>query len=157
MNEDNLRKRLSKFGFDLFEPSENEDPNLVLADLVKSRDARLWEGFSVILANVAKKGLFDYRKIKGYLLKALDKSTFDNLLFMSLALYKALNLKFHWANDLLKHFSSAKVNEFNNMREKFKNDQDFKVSGLTMSTLRLKTVFNNYFNKTEGKLSEKNC
>ena len=51
-----LLKRLSRLGYPLFESEEALDVNVTLADVVKSKDLRLWEGFPVLLANSAEKG-----------------------------------------------------------------------------------------------------
>ena len=69
VNEDFL-KRLNALGFPLFVAEEEDNANLTLADLVKSRDLRLWEGFPVVLANSAEKDLFNYDKVNHYLKKS---------------------------------------------------------------------------------------
>ncbi|MDO8602220.1 MAG: hypothetical protein Q7O04_00005, partial [Candidatus Omnitrophota bacterium] len=67
MENDNLLKRVSDLGFPLFEAEEDKKVNLTLADMVKTKDLRMWEGFPVVLANSAEKGLFDYKKVNLYL------------------------------------------------------------------------------------------
>ena len=47
MNDKKLYAGLSKLGFQMFEPSEELDVNEILAEVVKSHDIRLWEGFRV--------------------------------------------------------------------------------------------------------------
>ena len=54
MTDRKLLNSLSKLGFSMFEPSEELDVNETLAAVVKSHDTRLWEGFPVLLANVAE-------------------------------------------------------------------------------------------------------
>jgi len=54
MTDDKFLKSLSKLGFPMFEPSEEQDVNETLAEVVKSDDTRLWEGFPVLLANAGK-------------------------------------------------------------------------------------------------------
>src|SRR3989338_10010653 len=98
----NLLKRVSDLGFPLFEAEEDKKVNLTLADMVKSKDLRLWEGFPVVLANSAEKGLFDYDKLNQHLKKPLDRSRLVSLLMMSFALYKFFNLRFSWADKVYK-------------------------------------------------------
>lgn len=67
MKNSDLLKRVNALGFPLFGVDEEQNANLTLADMVKSRDLRLWEGFPVVLANSAEKGLFNYDKVNWYL------------------------------------------------------------------------------------------
>jgi hypothetical protein len=151
---DNLLKRLSALGFPLFGVEGDQNANLTLADVVKSRDLRLWEGFPVVLANSAEKGLFNYDKVNLYLKKPFDRSYLTSLVIMSLALYKASNLKFSWADKFYKTFSKDRKKEFGEFLEKLKNNHDLRVAGSVMSSQRLKSTFNNYFSQVQSKLSE---
>ncbi len=108
MNSNNLLKRLSVLGFPLLENEESPDANAALADMAKSKDLRLWEGFPVVLANSAEKGLFNYDTVKRRLRSPADKTYLDSLMAMSLALYKTLNLKFLWADKFYKTLSLNK-------------------------------------------------
>lgn len=154
MKNENLLKKLGKLGFSLFEPEEQEDANTTLAEVVKSNELRLWEGFPVVLANSAEKGLFGYDLTRAHLEQLPDVLRFDLLLAMSLALYNVLNLKFSWADKLQKSFSAEQEKEFNAFLEKLKRNEDLEVAGQVMSGSRLKSVFNNYFTQTQSKLSE---
>jgi hypothetical protein len=154
MRKDNLLKRLSALGFPLFEVEEDQNANLTLADMVKSRDLRLWEGFPVVLANSAEKRLFNYDKVNWYLKKTFDKSYLASLMAMSLALYKVMNLKFFWANKFYKSLSKDKKKEFNSFVKKLRNNENLQVAGRVMSSDRLKSTFNNYFAQAQSKLSK---
>ena len=150
----NLFKRLSALGFPLFETVEDQNANSTLADMVKSKDFRLCEGFPVVLVNSAEKSLFNYDKVGRYLKNPSDKSHLTSLVIMSLALYEVLNLRFSWANELHKSLTEREKKEFNNFVEKFKNNEDLQVAGWVMSSDRLKSTFNNYLNQTQSKLSD---
>lgn len=154
MKNDSLLKRVSALGFSLFGVEEDQNANLTLADIVKSRDLRLWEGFPVVLANSAERGLFNYDKVKRYLKKSFDKSYFASLTVLSLALYKFFNLKFTWADDFYKSLSSERKKEFNGFLKSLKTDSEFYVGSYEMSAHRLKSVFNNYFSQVQLRLSE---
>jgi hypothetical protein len=149
-----LLKRVNALGFPLFGVEENQNANLTLADMVKSRDLRLWEGFPVVLANSAEKGLFNYDKVSWYLKKPSDKAYLASLVAMSLALYRFFNLRFSWANEFYGSLSGNRKKEFGEFLGKFKNNTDFNVANREMSVQRLKTVFNNYFNQAQNKLND---
>ena len=100
MKRNDLVKRLGDLGFPLMEATEESDANLTLADLVKSRDLRLWEGFPAVLAFSAERGMFDYEKTESRFTSSFDKLHFGLLVALSLALYKTLDLKFPWADKL---------------------------------------------------------
>jgi len=56
---DDLSRRLKALGFPLFEEEGASDANLTLAEMARSGQMRLWEGFSVVLANSGARGLLD--------------------------------------------------------------------------------------------------
>lgn len=140
-----LLKRLGKLGYPLFETEEVEDANLALAEVVQSKELRLWEGFPVVLAHSVEKGLFDYDKVKGYVKKPLDKLSLTSLLIMSLALYKALNIKFSWTDKFYKNLSTKNKKEFNALLKQLKKNEDLKVAGRKVSSQKLRGVFYNYY------------
>jgi len=154
MKDSSLLKRVSALGFPLFGSGEEQDANLTLADMVKSKDLRLREGFPVVLANSEEKRLFNYDGVNQYLKKTSDRSSLASLMVMSLALYNFFNLKFSWANEFYKSLSSSRKKEFANFLTKLKNDADFDVAGGKMSAPRLKTVFKNYFSQSQARLND---
>lgn len=154
MKNNSLFKRVSALGFPLFEAEGDQNANLTLADMVKSRNLRLWEGFPVVLANTAEKGLFNYDKVNRYLKKPFDKFHLVSLMVMSLAVYRFFNLEFSWADKFYKSLPNDKKKEFSSFLEKLRSDSNLNVAGREMSADRLKTVFNNYFVQSHAKLSE---
>lgn len=149
-----LLNRLGALGFKLFETEKSEDVNLVLADVVKSRDSRLWEGFPVVLANSASKNLFDYYKTRNYLKKSNDKFNFELLAALSLALYSSLRMKFSWAGALYDLLSAKAKKNYEGFSNVLKKEGVFKLGFYTMSSERLKVTFNNYFVRTGSSLNE---
>ncbi len=148
----NLVEKLKMFGFPLLESERPDEANEVLAQLVKSKDARLWEGFPVVLANSAQRGLFDYASVMKKLKDSSHKKTFRQLLLVSLALYKAVGVKFSWVEGLLEtgNFSNE---EFDKVYQQFRQKGNAVVYG-GVSVERLKNAFSNYFKQEEGKLAE---
>ena len=154
MKNSDLLKKVNALGFPLFDVEEDQNANLTLAEMVKSRDLRLWEGFPVVLANSAEKGLFNYDKVKWYLKKPCDKSYLVSLMVMSLALYRFFNLEFPWADKLYNSLSEVTKRGLGVFLGKLKSDRELNVAGSEMPAQRLKTVFNNYFNQAQNKLNE---
>jgi len=154
MKSKKLLKKLSELGFPLFEKEEKLDADSVLAQVAKGGDFRLWEGFPVVLANSAEKGLFSYENALLQLKQSSDKSKLNALLAMSLALYDVLELKFSWAKKLLNSSSPRVKKDSDNFKEKLKRDLMFTVAGREMSTQRLKTTFRNYFRQNQNSLNE---
>jgi len=154
MKSSELLRRVKLLGFPLLEAEESQDVNLTLAEVVKSRNMRLWEGFPIILVNCAEKGLFNYDKVKKYLKKVSEKTNFTLLVALSLALYKLFHLKFSWVNELYNCLPDKRRKKVEEFLEKFKNNTDFYIADQKMSAQRLKNIFNNYFRQTQSKLNE---
>lgn len=154
MGKSSLLKRVNALGFPLFDVEPEQNANLTLADMVKARDLRLWEGFALVLANSAEKGLFNCEKVRLYLKKPFDKMCLASLTSLSLALYRFFNLKFAWADELLKLLPDAHKKEFREFLRKLKDDTNFSVAGQKMSAQKLKSVFNNYFNQAQPGLND---
>lgn len=155
MEKENLLKRLATLGFPLLEVEKDEEANSTLADLVESHDLRLWEGFPVVLANSAEKGLFDYDKVEGRLKLPSDKVNFSLLIELSLALYKTLSLKFSWVDKLQSLFNSEDMKQaYEKYLTAFKNNQDLYVQNSVMFSQRVKTTFDNYFRQTQAHLND---
>lgn len=155
MNKADLMRRLAVWGFPLLEATKEEEVNSTLADMVKSHDARLWEGFPVVLAGSAEKGLFDYVKAEKYLKSRTDRMRFVSLVLFSLALYKTLGLKFSWEDDLLELFKNVDARkEYKRYMEALENNSDLKVDNRVMSMQRMKSTFTNYFKQSREDLHD---
>ncbi len=59
-----LNERVAKLGFPVFEVDPKSETNRTLAEVVQSKDKRLWEGFPVMLANAMDANLFDYEQLR---------------------------------------------------------------------------------------------
>lgn len=140
-----LLKRVGKLGFPLFETDEALKPNETIAEVVKSNNIRLWEGFPVIFANANKEHLFNLESTKKLLKEKKESNTFFLLMMMSFSLYKFFNLKFTWEKDLLKNIESTDNNRLNEFLTSFKSDNEFQLSEKRLDPKRIKDIFNNYF------------
>jgi hypothetical protein len=89
MVDQKLLDNLNQLGFQLMETRADVDANKTLAEVVKSKDTRLWEGFPVLLANAARDYNFDYNQVQHFLTKK-EQQDFRELLLLSLALFQHL-------------------------------------------------------------------
>jgi hypothetical protein len=154
MKNKDLIKSFDALGFPLFEVEKHMDANRALADIVKSKDMRFWEGFPVVLANSAERGLFTYDGAFILLKSYSEKSAFDSLIAMSLAIYDFFSLKFSWSKTLHKGLPVAKQKESTEFMKQLKEKDNLDVSGKKMSSQRLKKIFENYFSQSRSRLNE---
>jgi len=153
MNKDILYKKVKELGFPLLETEKKTDVNDTLAEVIKSEDHRLWEGFPVMLANCLEKNLFDYDKVSTHLKKTQEKQVFRKLVMMSLAVYAYLELEFAFADKLYrsKHYDHKL---FNRSLNHFKEKRDLPDINGNISTARVITIFKNYFKRADLDLRE---
>ena len=145
MEDKELLEKVSQLGFPLFEVEEKFDVNQTLAEVVRSNNVRLLEGFAVLLANAAKDPGFNYSHVKDNLEENKDKRLLKELLLLSLSLYKAFDLYFDWAKDLHKELSQEDMEIMKKFRNYFVHGSNFKLMEYTFSGHRLKDVFMTYF------------
>ncbi len=100
MDEKKLLASLSKLGFPMLEPVEELDVNETLAEVVKSNDARLWEGFPVLLANATDTFQFEPGLVEKRLDTDVQRTHFRRLMLFSGALFSLYHLSFPWWNKL---------------------------------------------------------
>ncbi len=156
MTDKTLLKRVSLLGLSLMEPNEDFDVNRTLAEVVKSREMRLWEGFPVLLVNAAKDARFDYERVMDNLSAAKEKGTFRALLLLSLALYDFHHLSFFWMNRLKDGFSDMERAKLKQLRNSLSHDDLFSFEGTRFQSARLKKMFELHFEKDTMKSSQRN-
>jgi|CXWL01.1.fsa_nt_gi hypothetical protein len=144
MEDKELLNKVSQLGFPLVEVEDRFDVNQTLADVVKSGNARLLEGFTVLLVNAAQDESFSYEKAQGYLSDDKDKKLLKELLLLSLGLYKALNFYFNQAKNFTKKLSEEDLNKVKQFRNYLAHGVNFNVMGYTFSPERLRDVFASY-------------
>jgi len=77
MKKATLLKKVKELGYPLFETEILIDANETLAEVVKSKEPRLLEGFPLLLANCLEKNLFDYRMTLIHLKNVVEKKFFE--------------------------------------------------------------------------------
>lgn len=145
MENKELFKRLEQLGFPLFEIDEALKPNETIAEVVKSKNTRLWEGFPIVFANSNKEHMFNFETTKKSLDNEEDYNSFIQLILMSFSLYKFLNLKFSWEKNLRKNIELKDKNKINEFMTYFKNNREFQLSHKYLDPQRIKKLFDNYF------------
>lgn len=154
MKNNELRNNLAHFGFPLLEVTEEADANVTLAEMVKSHELRLWEGFPGVLASSNDRGMFDRKKVVALLLDAQNRELFGLLVALSLALYKVLKLKFSWTGVLLGGLSDQEKQSYEDYLKKLKTDDELNVQQYRMSNQRLKVTFERYFKRAGQTMSD---
>lgn len=151
MTEKSLYKRLSQLGLPLLETSDDFDVNQTLAEVVKSRDTRLWEGFPVLLVNAANDFRFAYERVLEHLDNKDQKKNFHSLLQVSLTLYDLNHLSFSWTKPLREMLSENEKVDLKKLRKELGSRNSFTLNGLAFHPLRLKNAFELYFEKDAEK------
>ncbi len=146
MTNKTLLDRLSRLGLPLMNAEESLDVKKTLADVVKSRDPRLWEGFPVVLLNAAKDSNFDLDDLNSKL-AAADKKRLRALLLLSLALYEHYHLSTPWMNRFKAAFSSDEKTAVKRLRTSLANSDPLQVGHERFDAERLKKMFELYFEK----------
>ena len=150
MVDQKLLDNLNRLGFQLMETKADVDANKTLAEVVKSKDTRLWEGFPVLLANAARDYNFDYNQVQQFLTKK-EQQDFRTLLLLSLALFQHYHLSFAWSNRLKKTFSQQDLARLKKLRKSLSQDNKVSVGNRRFDPSRLKQAFNNYFEQDAEK------
>ena len=148
MKKTELLDNVKELGFPLLETKKSVDANKTLAEVTKSKDYRLWEGFPLLLANSLERGLFDYREALRNFKNSQERNYFQKLVLMSLALYKYLGLKFSYS-DKLYNSNYFNKNLFDKFLYSFKEKKDLRWTGEYLSSVRVVSTFKNYFKHAE--------
>ena len=125
-----LFERLSQLGLPLLETSGDFDVNQTLAEVVKSEDARLWEGFSVLLVNAANDFRFAYERVIKHLDNEQQKKNLNSLLQIALALYDLYHLSFSWTKPLKDMLSEDEKKYLKRLRKELASGNSFTLNGM---------------------------
>lgn len=151
MTDRKLLSSLSKLGFPMFEPSEELDANETLAEVVKSHDTRLWEGFPVMLVNAAESYQFTPEQVKLQLTKREQKDHLHQLMLLSGSLFSLYHLSFSWWNKFKKGLSNEDKALVKTWRNYLAHNQTLKFNDAELDPERLKGLFELYFEKKAEK------
>ena len=150
-----LLDNLSKLGFPLLEPSQDPDVQETLAEVVKSHEGRLWEGFPVLMANAAENYVFSADNIEK-LLNKKEKNDFRHLIVMSLSLYAHYNLSFVWENKIKNNLTANYMHKLKKWEICLSNNTPITWGDEEIDPYRLKKQFAMYFQRNAAKSKSKN-
>ncbi|MBU4496199.1 MAG: hypothetical protein ABIN18_06800 [Pseudomonadota bacterium] len=143
MDRAELLKKLNDLGYPLFESDKSSDDTEVLAEIVKSNEPRLWEGFPILLASMLDNGGLDLADIDQYFESAKHRHYFQFLMEISLALYrhKGLHYKLPYRTSGQSFVEEANIKRF---QSNFQDSVDITYEGMRLSTSRLIETFHHY-------------
>ncbi len=145
MTDKKLLSSLSRLGFPMFEPSEALDVNETLADVVKSQDTRLWEGFPVLLANAAESYQFASDQVEQKLPTEELKEQYHRLLLLSVSVYSLYHLSFSWLSKLTRNFTADDKNLVRDWRNVLDRKRSPHRAEMEFDPQRVKGLFELYF------------
>lgn len=151
MSNHELMRKLSKLGLPMFEPNEAMDVNETLAEVVKSNDTRLWEGFPVLLVNAAENYQFSPDMVEKFLKNNEDKRNYHQLFALSAAVYSYYHLTFPWLNKQKNKFSDEEKTLVKTWRDLLAHNQDLILENGKLDSERLKKLFELYFEQNVEK------
>ena len=151
MTDRKLLTNLSKLGFPMFETSEEPDVTETLAEVVKSHDTRLWEGFPVLLAKAGENYEFTPDQVKQQLTRKEQRDHFHQLMLLSGSLFSLYHLSFSWWNKLKKNLSKEDKDMVKTWRNYLVHNQTLKCNDAELDPQRLKRMFELYFEKKAEK------
>lgn len=128
MEKKDLEEKVAGFAF------RSVDINKTLAEVVHSRDQRLWETFPGMLANAAEAGEFNYKAAAAYLDDA-GQNDLKLLIFASLGLFEGLGVKFKWTKELFADFPARLVNHY---RDLFKGNSELVIGEVRLLPANLR-------------------
>lgn len=153
-NNEDLLKKVRRLGYPLFETEEQEDANWILADVVKSENPRLWQGFPVMLANSEEKNVFDYNRVLSLLKTPNEREHYHRLLLLSYALYKIQGLKPAWISNLYKIFGPSDKKDVGMLLKQFLLNEYIQVGSVRLSSEKIKSVFLDYYEKARPRIED---
>lgn len=148
MNKQKLLEDLGRLGVPMMMPEEAVDASSVLADIVKSRDPRLWEGFPLVLANVLEGESMDWHKVKKLLSQSADQEVFKRLVGISRAVFQVYHVQFGNLDALLAHFKDSSrdsTQELTTVVDALARDAEIEVLDVRLSMGRVKSFFQRYW------------
>ena len=140
MKNKELYQKVRALGFPLLEPEEVVDVNAALAEVVRSGDLRLWEGFPVMLSRAAEKSDFDGQKVLKKLKRATDKQLWRRLVAVALVVYEAEG----YQGVGLKVAQEASEKDLAYLRQRMMNKDSLFVARKFLSAERLQKLFRDY-------------
>lgn len=151
MTDSKLLTSLSKLGLPMLEPGEELDVNETLAEVVKSHDTRIWEGFPVLLANASESYQFTKGKVDRQLRSKKEREHLHRLMLLSGALFSYYHLSFSWWNKFKKGLSEEDKALVKRWKSYLTRNYAIKWNDADLDPERVKGLFELYFEKKAEK------
>lgn len=157
-----LLDHLAQYGYALAVPRSSVDPEKVLVELLRQDDARLLEGFPVVLANaLSEKEALAWENRKWFPEKAFSakiKERWVVLTTLSLLLFRLFGASKEFEDRLYKLLKKCPEGEpaLAALEQSFSGSGQVRAGGMELSAERLKNSFRNYmmYQNNAGKLRE---
>lgn len=135
-----LLRDLGRYGYSLLEPS-GTDASMVLAEMVKSHDARILEGFPVVLANIVRRSgdSFDVRQVERRLKNQRDRKLLHELMQLSVQLFGLYRMS-GLVDPFLSRFLGGEQ-----FKAQLGQNSMLQLTGVTLFPEKLKRTFENYY------------
>lgn len=143
MEREELLNELSELGYSLVAINKSAKANQILAEVVKSREPRLWQGFPIVLSNCLKSGSFSYDETMLNLSNEVDKKNFQILVNMSLALFRHLKINTKKSADMYK-FNYFNSGLFDRFLDDFARGERMHILGNILSPTGIINTFRRY-------------
>lgn len=155
-NKNQLLDDLARYGYELFVPATASTPEKVLEALLKQDDARLLEGFPVVLANaMSQNRVLEWEKSAWHPVKTFSAKLRDRLTVMlglSALLFELFGMKEHCdrVSKLLRRLMGVKEEkkQADLLKDPFLSSEGLELvtegSTVELSADRLKNSFRNY-------------
>ncbi len=144
MDKNKLLEEMSSLGVPMMVPEKFVDVHKTLVDVIKSRDARLWENFPNLLANVLEKHQVDLNKLQEQLNQSVNQEAFKNLLALSKALYELYHVQVDGFDRVFKAVFKNDKKMFQLLRDGLMKNHEVSLEGVDLSVQRLKNSFEDY-------------
>jgi len=145
-----LLEKVAKLGLPMFEPEVDLDTNETLAEVVKSNDHRLWEGFPVLLARAAEDYQFSLDKVKRTL-NRVELGQLHRLVLLSMAVYSTQNVTLPWARKYMRSLTLDESKQVKHLRNLLVHNKPVKWNDHSFSPERLSNMFDLYFEQSAEK------
>ena len=139
MKNEELLKKVGMLGYPLFNREENVDVNLALAEVVKSRDLRLWEGFPVMFATALEKGLSDPEDVRRLFKSVEEKNTFSKLVAVACGLYAFAGVDVPGLRSV-EEWRYYSVRDYESALQAFRQNKVLSVAGKELDVLHFQVL-----------------
>jgi hypothetical protein len=150
MANEELLEKVAKLGLPMFEPETELDTNETLAEVVKSQDLRLWEGFPVLLASAADDYKFSLDQVERKL-NRVEAGQLRRLVLLSLAVYNAQNVTLPWARKYMSSLQTDARDQVKQWRNLLAHNKPVEWNNHSFSPERLSSTFDLYFEQSAEK------